>query len=70
MDGQPCAGPGSGNDPALTNQLVCASGFAQCSVPPAQARYPKQARTVMMPLPQLQTMPKPCDGVPRNAFCP
>jgi hypothetical protein len=69
VDGQPCAGPGNGNDPALTNQLVCATGFAKCSVPPGQAKYPKQARTVMMPLPRLASMPQPCAGVPRNAFC-
>jgi hypothetical protein len=70
VDGQPCAGPGNGNDPALTNQLVCATGFAKCPVPPGQAKYPKQARTVMMPLPRLASMPQPCAGVPRNAFCP
>jgi hypothetical protein len=69
VDGQPCGRPGSGNDPALTNLLVCATGFAKCSVPPAQARYPKQARTVMMPLPRLASMPRPCAGVPRNSFC-
>ncbi len=70
VDGQPCGRPGDGNDPALTNQLVCATGFATCPVPPAQARYPKQTRTVMMPLPRLPSMPKPCAGVPGNAFCP
>jgi len=69
VDGKPCAGPGNGNDPALTNQLVCASGFAKCPVPPGQAKYPKQTRTVMMPLPRLATMPTPCSGVPKNAFC-
>jgi len=70
VDGKPCSAPGNGNDPALTNQLICATGFAKCPVPPGQARYPKQARTVMMPLPRLASMPQPCAGVPRNAFCP
>ena len=70
VDGKPCSAPGNGNDPALTNQLICATGFAKCPMPPGQARYPKQARTVMMPLPRLASMPQPCAGVPRNAFCP
>jgi hypothetical protein len=70
VDGQPCGRPGYGNDPALTNQLVCATGFAACPVGPALARYPKQTGTVMMPLPQLPSMPQPCAVVPRNAFCP
>jgi hypothetical protein len=70
VDGQPCAGPGNGNDPALTTQLICATGFARCPLPSNQASYPKQTSTVMLPLPQLASMPQPCAGVPRNAFCP
>jgi hypothetical protein len=69
VDGQPCGRPGTSNDPALTNQLVCATRFAPCPVRPALARYPKQARIVMVPLPRLASMPRPCAGVPRNAFC-
>ena len=71
VDGQPCGRPGSGNDPALTNQLVCATGFAKCPVPSAQAKYPKQTRTVMLPLPLLATMPHPCaapTGRPRRGW--
>jgi hypothetical protein len=68
--GQPCGRPGNSNDPALTNQLICATGFARCPVPPNRARYPKQTGTVMMPLPQLPSMPKPCADVPGNMFCP
>lgn len=70
VDGQPCGGPGSGNVPALTTQLICATGFVRCSLPPALASYPKQGHTVMLPLPKLASMPKPCADVPRNAFCP
>jgi hypothetical protein len=70
VDGQPCGRPGNSNDPALTNQLVCATRFATCPVRPALARYPKQTRIVMVPLPRLASMPRPCAGVPRNAFCP
>ena len=70
VDGQPCGRPGNGNDPALVNQLICATGFVTCPVRPALAKYPKQTRTVMMPLPRLPSMPQPCAGVPGNAFCP
>jgi hypothetical protein len=70
VDGQPCSGPGSGNDPALTNQLICVTGFVHCPLPSSQAAYPKQTSTMMLALPQLTSMPKPCTDVPRNAFCP
>jgi hypothetical protein len=69
VDGQPCGQPGTRSVPALTNQLICATGFTKCPVSSSQARYPKQTRTVMMPLPKLVSMPDPCAGVPRNAFC-
>ena len=69
VDGQPCGQPGTRSVPALTNQLICATGFTKCPVSSSQARYPKQTRTVMMPLPKLASMPDPCAGVPRNAFC-
>jgi hypothetical protein len=70
VDGQPCGKAGTPSVPALTDQLICATGFTKCPVPSSQARYPKQTRTVMMPLPQLTSMPQPCAGVPRNPFCP
>jgi hypothetical protein len=70
VDGQPCAGPGTGNDAALDDQMICNTGFEPCPLPPGQARYPKQTRIVMLPLPRLPSMPAPCAGVPRNAFCP
>jgi hypothetical protein len=70
VDGQPCGGTGTGNDAALTNQLICATAAFLCHLPHSRARYPKQTRTVMLPLPQLATMPEPCAGVPGNAFCP
>ena len=69
VDGQPCGQPGNGNNPALVNQLVCTTGFVRCPLPPNKASYPKQTRIVMLPLPQLASMPNPCTGVPRNAFC-
>jgi hypothetical protein len=69
VDGRPCGRPGTGNDVALEDQLICATGFAPCPLPPADATYPKQTSTVMLPLPRLSSMPNPCEGVPRNAFC-
>src|SRR5215469_10914167 len=70
VDGQPCGRPGTGNDGALVSQLICATGVLPCSLPLNQAIYPRQVRTVMLPLPALPSMPKPCAGVPSNAFCP
>jgi hypothetical protein len=69
VDGQPCTGPGTGNDTALEDQLICNTGVEPCPLPPSQAKYPKQTRIVMLPLPRLPSMPDPCAGVPRNAFC-
>jgi hypothetical protein len=68
VDGQPCGHPGTGIDPILAIQLACATAPASCLT--ILASYPQQTRTVMLPLPRLPTMPKPCAGVPRNAFCP
>jgi hypothetical protein len=70
VDGQPCGQPGTSSDPALTNQLICATGAFPCHLPHSQASYPRQTRIVMLPLPQLASMPTPCAGVPKNAFCP
>jgi hypothetical protein len=70
VDGKPCTGPGTGNDTALEEQLICNTGIEPCPLPPSQASYPKQTRFVMLPLPRLPGMPDPCAGVPVNAFCP
>jgi hypothetical protein len=68
VDGQPCGHPGTGIDPILALQLACATAPANCLT--ILANYPQQTRTLMLPLPRLPSMPKPCAGVPRNAFCP
>ncbi len=70
VDGQPCGGPGTGSNPALTTQLICVTGFVHCSLPHSKANYPKQTAITMLPAPQLASMPSPCAGVPKNAFCP
>jgi hypothetical protein len=69
VDGQPCTGPGTGADSALEAQMICSTGFEPCPLPPSEANYPKQTRTLILPLPRLPSMPDPCAGVPRNAYC-
>ena len=69
VDGRPCGRPGTGNDAALSEQLICNTGAGPCLLPPSQAKYPKQTHIVMLPVPRLASMPNPCDGVPGNAFC-
>lgn len=69
VDGRPCGQPGTGLDVALADQMICNTGFEPCPLPPSEARYPRQTRTVMIPLPRLASMPDPCAGVPKNAFC-
>jgi hypothetical protein len=54
----------------LAAELACATEGQLCVLPSFLANYPQQTRTVMLPLPRLPSMPKPCSGVPRNAFCP
>jgi hypothetical protein len=70
VDGQPCARAGTGSDLTLAAELACATQGQLCVLPPILASYPQQTGTVMLPLPRLPSMPKPCAGVPRNAFCP
>jgi hypothetical protein len=69
VDGPPCTGAGTGLDLMLGDQLACATAGQVCPVP-WLASYPQQTRTVMLPLPRLPSMPKPCAGVPKNTFCP
>jgi hypothetical protein len=69
VDGKPCKAPGTSTDPALTGQLICATGATGLGPCPAGSHYPQQTRIVLAPLPLLPTMPDPCAGVPWNAFC-
>jgi hypothetical protein len=70
VDGQPCGRAGTGLDLTLAAELACATAGQPCLLPHVLATYPKQTSTVMLPLPRLASMPNPCAGVPRNAFCP
>jgi hypothetical protein len=63
--GQPMKAANDGG--TLLGQALCDTGFGSC---PAGASYPKRAKVVMHPLPQLTTMPNPCKGMPANAWCP
>jgi hypothetical protein len=70
VDGPPCTKAGTGVDVTLAAQLACATAGQTCVLPSFLASYPQQTRTVILPLPHLTTMPHPCTGVPKNAFCP
>jgi hypothetical protein len=70
VDGPPCGQPGTGTDLILAAELACATAGEPCLLPSFLASYPQQTGIVMLPLPHLATMPRPCTGVPKNAFCP
>jgi hypothetical protein len=69
VDGKPCGKPGTSIDGNLVSQLICATGDTALGPCPAGSHYPKQTKIVIVSLPHLPTMPNPCAGVPRNAFC-
>jgi len=52
----------------LLGQVLCDTGFGTC---PAGSSYPQLTTIVMHPLPAtLPSMPDPCAGAPKNAWCP
>jgi hypothetical protein len=65
VDGRPCQRRGTSANSALLNQLLCAA-LGLCT---AGMKYPVQTKLVIVPLPRLRTMPRPCASVPGNAFC-
>ncbi len=65
VDGRPCQRRGTYADAALLNQVLCAT-FGICTT---GMKYPAQTKLVIAPLPKLRSMPRPCAGVPGNAFC-
>ncbi|WP_037607861.1 right-handed parallel beta-helix repeat-containing protein [Streptacidiphilus rugosus] len=68
VDGTPCgAGAGVGDDRLLFGELVCAAGFGPCPVPGAS--YPQRTGLDLAPIVAQDSMPRPCAGLPRNAFC-
>jgi hypothetical protein len=66
VDGKPCALPETAANPALLQQLGCADG-GTCTA--RHANYPHPVTIASIALPRLPTMPNPCAGAPKNAFC-
>jgi hypothetical protein len=67
-----CNQPNSGDQGMLTAQAACAGQlFGPCPTLPV-ANYPRpDAQFSLPPVPaSLPTMPNPCAGVPKNAWCP
>jgi hypothetical protein len=67
-----CGIPDSGESLAspLGAQVACATGFFSECPKTVVANYPKREKVELQPLPAQQTMANPCEGVPRNAWCP
>ena len=54
----------------LAAQAACDSQLlAECPQAPG-AKYQRTEEIKMMPLPKEPSMPNPCEGVPRNPWCP
>ena len=68
---QPACGPittASNTGGALLDQVLCDTHVGSC---PAGAKYPAPTGVLMHPLPNdLASMPNPCQGVPKSAWCP
>jgi hypothetical protein len=56
---------------SLGAQVACDSEFfsfiPEC---PAGANYPRRTKVELIPVPAQRTMENPCEGVPRNSWCP
>jgi hypothetical protein len=68
-----CSSPDLGGEPAtsvLTFEAACDSQLlVECPSAPGE-EYPRSSEVKLMPLPEEPTMPNPCEGVPRNPWCP
>ena len=67
-----CSNPNLGGEPAtsvLTFQAACDSQLlAECPSVPGE-EYPRSSEVKLLALPQEETMPNPCEGVPHNPWC-
>jgi hypothetical protein len=67
-----CSNPNLGGEPAtsvLTFQAACDSQLlAECPSAPGE-EYPRSSEVKLLALPQEETMPNPCEGVPHNPWC-
>lgn len=64
--GKTAGGNALGAAQALYFQALCDTGFGSC---PSGAKYPKHGAVEYHAVPKLPTMPNPCKGVPKNAWC-
>jgi hypothetical protein len=68
-----CSSPDTGGEPTtsvLAAQAACDSQLvAECPSGPG-ANYPRTTDVKMLPLPEEPTMPNPCEGVPKDPWCP
>ena len=70
-----CGIPDSGEPltSPLGSQVTCNSQFfaptLECPTGTG-ANYPRLTKVELKPLPEQKTMANPCEGVPRNSWCP
>ncbi len=68
-----CSNPNLGGEPAssvLSTEAACDSQLlAECPSAPGE-NYPRSSEVKLLPLPEEPTMPNPCEGVPKNPWCP
>jgi hypothetical protein len=68
-----CSSPDPGGEPTtsvLAAQATCDSQLvAECPPVPGE-EYPRSNEVKLLPLPAQPSMPKPCQGVPYNTWCP
>ena len=55
---------------SLGAQVACDTKFFASCPEGVPANYPQRTKVELQPLPPQTTMPDPCVGVPRNAWCP
>jgi hypothetical protein len=61
--------PNKAQEFLLTAELGCAS-IGLCTGLPKQPGYPVQTQVHLLPIPHEATMQDPCNGVPKNSWCP
>jgi hypothetical protein len=66
-----CGAPDMGESLAspLGAQVACDTGFFGECPSSVVAKYPKRTKVELQPMPAQTTMPNPCLGVPRSAWC-
>ncbi len=68
-----CSNPDAGGEPAtsvLAFEAACDSQLlVECPSAPGE-EYPRSSEVKLLALPEEPTMPNPCEGVPKNPWCP